>query len=231
MDVDVYTAELVPQLMPGVCVKTGRPAVTTRKLKVQHVPRWVYLLLPLALLIVGILLVAIIGEAVATKFTIVFPVSAEVVADRRRRIRLAWGFGAVGTVAFCALGIATHQPLCWLLAALSLVVGLYFAQSTRTWLRGKLSAEGRVTLRNVSPVWAAQQHALVQAHRAARHQAAQYQAAQYHQAAQQQYAVQQQYAQQQHAVQQFAGLPAGQGQPPVWSPPSQDILAASPRPQ
>jgi len=47
-----------------------------------------------------------------------------------------------------------------------------------------LSVEGRVTLRNAAPVWVAQQHALVQAHRAALYQAAQYQAAQYHQAAQ-----------------------------------------------
>ena len=86
----------VPQLMPGVCVKTGRPAVTTQSLKVQHIPRWVYFLLPLALLLVGILLIALIAEATATKFTIVFPVSAEVAADRRRRIRLAWGFGALG---------------------------------------------------------------------------------------------------------------------------------------
>ena len=198
MDVDVYTAELVPQLMPGVCVKTGRPAVTTRNLKLQHTPRWVYFLLPLALLLVGILLVAIIAEAAATKFTIVFPVSAEVAADRRRRIRLAWGFGAAGTIALSALGIATRQPLCWLLAALSLVVGLFFAYSTRNWMRGKLSADGRVTLRNASPVWVAQRHALVQAHRAALYQAAVYQ---------QQYA-QQQYAQQ-YAAQQFAGPPAG----------------------
>jgi hypothetical protein len=207
MDVDVYTAELVPQLMPSVCVKTGRPAVTTRKLKVQHIPRWAYFLLPLVLLGVGILLLAIIFEAVATKFTIVFPVSAEVVADRRRRVRLAWGFGAGGTIALCALGIATRQPLCWLLAALSLAVGVFFAYSTRGWMRGKLHADGRVTLRNASPVWVAQQHALVQAHRAAV-----YQAAAYHQAAAQHYA-QQQYGAQQHY------------------PGQQDILAASPRPQ
>jgi hypothetical protein len=215
MDVDVYTAELVPQLMPGVCVKTGRPAVTTRTLKVQHIPRWVYFLLPLALLLVGILLVAIIAEAAATKFTIVFPVSAEVVADRRRRIRLAWGFGAGGTIAFCALGVVTRQPLCWLLAALSLVVGLFFAQSTRSWMRGKLSADGRVTLRNASPVWVAQQHALVQAHRAAL-----YQAAAYHQGAQQQYAAQQYAAQQYAAHQQYA---------PQYA--AQDFLAAPPAPQ
>jgi hypothetical protein len=222
MDVDVYTAELVPQLMPGICVKTGRPAVTTRKLKVQHTPRWVYFLLPLIFIGVGIVIVLVIAIAVPTRFTIVFPVSAEVAADRRRRIRLAWGFGAIGTVAFCVLGIATHQPLCWLLAALSLAIGLYFAQSTRTWLRGKLSVDGRVTLRNASPVWVAQQHALVQAHRAARYQAAQYGAQQY---------AQQQYAQQQYAAQQFAVRPASQPQLPVWSAPSQDILAASPRPQ
>jgi hypothetical protein len=222
VDVDVYTAELVPQLMPRVCVKTGRPAVTTRKLKVQHVPRWAYFLLPLVLLGVGILLVAIIFEAVATKFTIVFPVSAEVVADRRRRIRLAWGFGAVGTIASCALGIETGQPLCWLLAALSLAVGVFFAYSTRSWMRGKLSADGRVTLHNASPVWVAQQHALVQAHRAAPYQAAHYGAQQY---------AQQHYAQQQYAAQQFAGPRADQAQLPVWSAPSQDILAASPRPQ
>ncbi|HWF42967.1 MAG TPA: hypothetical protein VN683_12845 [Acidothermaceae bacterium] len=200
MDVDVYTAELVPQLMPGVCVKTGQPAVTTRKLKVQHIPPWVYFLLPLVLLGVGILLVAIIAEAAATKFTIVFPVSAQVMADRRRRIRLAWGFGAVGTIALCALGIKTGQPLCWLLAALSLCVGLYFAQSTRNWLRGKLSADGRVTLRNAAPVWVAQQHALVQAHRAAIYQAAAYQQqwAQQHYAAQEYGAHQQQYGAQQY---------------------------------
>jgi hypothetical protein len=196
--------------MPGVCVKTGRPAVTTRNLKVQHTPRWVYFLLPLALLLVGILLVAIISEAAATKFTIVFPVSAEVATDRRRRIRLAWGFGAAGTLAFCVLGIATRQPLCWLLAALSLVVGLFFAYSIRTWMRGKLSVDGRVTIRNASPAWVAQQHALVQAHRAAL-----YQAALYHQGVQQQYAAQQ-YAQQRYVAQQYG---------------SQDILAASPRPQ
>ena len=184
MDVDVYTAELVPQLMPGVCVKTGRPAVTTQQLKVQYTPRWVYFLLPLIFIGVGILVVLVVAIAVPKRFTIVFPVSAEVAADRRRRIRLAWAFGAIGTVAFCALAIATHQPLCWLLAALCLAVGLYFAQSTRRWLRGKLSVEGRVTLRNAAPVWVAQQHALVQAHRAALYQAAQYQAAQYHQAAQ-----------------------------------------------
>jgi hypothetical protein len=211
MDVVVYPAELVSQLMPGVCVKTGRPAVTTRNFKVKHVPRWAYFLLPLALSLVGILLIAIISEAAATQFTIVFPVSAEVAADRRRRIRLAWGFGAVGTIAFCALGIATRQPLCWLVAALSLVVGWFFADSTRRWMRGKLSTDGRVTLRNASPVWAAQQHALVQAHRAAL-----YQAAAYHQGAQQQYA-QQQYAQQQYAQQQYAA--------------QRDILAASPTPQ
>ncbi len=216
MDVDVYTAELVPQLMPGVCVKTGRPAVTTRSLKLQHTPRWVYFLLPLALLLVGILLIAIIAEAAATKFTIVFPVSAEVAADRRRRIRLAWGFGAAGTIALSALGIATRQPLCWLLAALSLVVGLFFAYSTRYWMRGKLSADGRVTLRNASPVWVAQQHALVQAHRAALYQAAVYQ---------------QQYAQQQYEARQFAGPPAGWAQLPVSAAASQDILAASPTPQ
>lgn len=210
MDVDVYTAELVPQLMPSVCVKTGQPAVATQKLKVQHVPRWAYFLLPLVFVGVGILLFAIIASAVATRFTIVFPVSAQVVADRRRRIRLAWGFGAGGPVVFCALAIKTGQPLCWLLAALSLCVGLYFAQSTRSWMRGKLSADGRVTLRNPSPVWVAEQYALVQAHRAAV-----YQAAAYHQAAAQQYA--QQYAQQQYAHQQYAA--------------QQDILAASPRPQ
>ena len=212
MDVDVYTAELVPQLMPSVCVKTGRPAVATQKLKVQHVPRWAYFLLPLVLLGVGILLYVIIASAVATTFTIVFPVSAQVVADRRRRIRLAWGFGAVGTIVLCALGIKTGQPLCWFLAALSLCVGLYFAQSTRSWMRGKLSADGRVTLRNPSPVWVAQQYALVQAHRAAV-----YQAAAYHQAAQQHYAAQQ------YAAQQYGVQPQYPGQ--------QDILAASPRPQ
>jgi hypothetical protein len=198
VDVEVYTAELVPQLMPRVCVKTGQPVVTSRKLKVQYTPRWVYFLLPLVFLGVGILVVAIIAEAVATKFTIVFPVSAQVVADRRRRIRLAWGFGAVGTIALGALGIKTGQPLCWLLAALSLCVGLYFAQSTRSWMRGKLTADGRVTLRNASPVWVAQQYALVQAHRAAVYQAAAYQ----QQYAQQQYAAQQ-YAQQQYAAQQL----------------------------
>jgi hypothetical protein len=221
MDVDVYTAELVPQLMPGVCVRTGRPAVTTRSLKFQHIPRWVYFLLPLALLLVGILLVAIIAEATATKFTIVFPVSAEVAADRRRRIRLAWGFGAGGTLAFCALGIATRQPVCWLIAALSLVVGLFFAYSTRNWLRGKLSADGRVTLRNASPVWVAQQHALVQAHRAAL----------YHQGAQQQYAAQQ-YAAQQYAAQQYARQQYNQqGYGAQQFVAQRDILAGSPGPQ
>lgn len=216
MEVDVYTAELVPQLMPRVCVKTGGPPVATQKLTVQYTPRWVYFLLPLIFIGVGILIVLVVAVAVPKRFTIVFPVSAEVVADRRRRIRLAWGFGAVGTIAFCALAIKTGQPLWWLLAALSLAVGLYFAQSTRRWLRGKLSVDGRVTLRNASPVWVAQQYALVQAHRAAVHQAASYHAASYHQATQQQYAAQQ-YAAHQYAQQQYPAQP--------------DILAASPRPQ
>lgn len=216
MEVDVYTAELVPQLMPRVCVKTGGPPVATQKLTVQYTPRWVYFLLPLIFIGVGILIVLVVAVAVPKRFTIVFPVSAEVVADRRRRIRLAWGFGAVGTIALCALGIKTGQPLWWLLAALSLAVGLYFAQSTRRWLRGKLSVDGRVTLRNASPVWVAQQYALVQAHRAAVHQAASYHAASYHQATQQQYAAQQ-YAAHQYAQQQYPAQP--------------DILAASPRPQ
>ena len=79
-------------------------------------------------------------------------------------------------------------------------------------MRGKLSADGRVTLRNPSPVWVAQQYALVQAHRAAV-----YQAAAYHQAAQQHYAAQQ------YAAQQYGVQPQYPGQ--------QDILAASPRPQ
>jgi len=217
MEVDVYTAELVPQLMPRVCVKTGGPPVATQKLTVQYTPRWVYFLLPLIFIGVGILIVLVVAVAVPKRFTIVFPVSAEVVADRRRRVRLAWGFGAVGTIAFCALGIKTGQPVWWLLAALSLAVGLYFAQSTRRWLRGKLSVDGRVTLRNASPVWVAQQYALVQAHRAAVHQAASY-----HQAAQQQYAAQQ-YAEQQYAAQQHAAQQQYPAQP--------DILAASPRPQ
>lgn len=216
MEVDVYTAELVPQLMPRVCVKTGGPPVATQKLTVQYTPRWVYFLLPLIFIGVGILIVLVVAVAVPKRFTIVFPVSADVVADRRRRIRLAWGFGAVGTIALCALGIKTGQPLWWLLAALSLAVGLYFAQSTRRWLRGKLSVDGRVTLRNASPVWVAQQYALVQAHRAAVHQAASYHAASYHQATQQQYAAQQ-YAAHQYAQQQYPAQP--------------DILAASPRPQ
>lgn len=216
MEVDVYTAELVPQLMPRVCVKTGGPPVATQKLTVQYTPRWVYFLLPLIFIGVGILIVLVVAVAVPKRFTIVFPVSAEVVADRRRRIRLAWGFGAVGTIAFCALAIKTGQPLWWLLAALSLAVGLYFAQSTRRWLRGKLSVDGRVTLRNASPVWVAQQYALVQAHRAAVHQAASYHAAQ------QQFAAQQ-YAAQQYAAQQYAAQQQYPAQP--------DILAASPRPQ
>lgn len=216
MEVDVYTAELVPQLMPRVCVKTGGPPVATQKLTVQYTPRWVYFLLPLIFIGVGILIVLVVAVAVPKRFTIVFPVSADVVADRRRRIRLAWGFGAVGTIALCALGIKTGQPLWWLLAALSLAVGLYFAQSTRRWLRGTLSVDGRVTLRNASPVWVAQQYALVQAHRAAVHQAASYHAAQ------QQFAAQQ-YAAQQYAAQQYAAQQQYPAQP--------DILAASPRPQ
>ena len=218
MDVDVYTAELVPQLMPSVCVKTGQPAVTTLKLKVQHVPRWAYLLLPLVLLGVGILVFVIIASAVATTFTIAFPVSAQVVAQRRRRIRLAWGFGAGGTIALCALAIKTGQPLGWFLAALSLCVGLYFGQSARTWMRGKLSADGRVTLRNPSPVWVAQQHALVQAHRAA-----------VYQYAQQQYAQQAQYNAQQYGQQQYGAQPQYGAQQAY--PGQQDILAGSPRPQ
>jgi hypothetical protein len=172
MDVELYVAELVPQLMPNICVKTGRPAVTTRRLKVQHVPTWAYFLLPLIVIGIGILVVIIVIEAVATKFTLTFPVCAEVAADRKRRIRLAWGFGAVGTGVLCVLAIAMRQPLVALLAALSLVVGLFFAQSTRSWVRAKLTADGRVILRNASPAWVAQQHALVQASRAAFHQQA-----------------------------------------------------------
>jgi hypothetical protein len=202
MDVELYVAELVPQLMPNICVKTGRPAVTTRRLKVQHVPTWAYFLLPLILIGIGILIVIIVIEAAATKFTLTFPVCAEVAAARQRRIRLAWGFGAFGTVVFCVLAIAMRQPIVALFAVVSLLVGLFFAASTRSWLRAKLTVDGRVILRNASPAWVAQQHALVQAHRAAFHQQA-FAAQQYGQQYAQQYA-QPQYAQPQYAQPQYA---------------------------
>jgi hypothetical protein len=165
---------------------------------VQHIPTWAYFLLPLILIGIGIIVVAIVMEAVATKFTLTFPVCAEVAADRKRRIRLAWGFGAVGSVVFCALAIAMRQPLDALLAALSLVVGLFFAQSTRSWVRAKLTADGRVILRNASPAWVAQQHALVQAYRVAMYQ---------HAVAAQQYA-------QQYAQPPYGQLPYAQPQVP-----------------
>jgi len=172
VDVVVHSNELVPGLLPAVCVKTGEPAELTRKANFRYTPLWVWLLLPF-----GVLIALIVAEACSTRVRVDFPVSRQVVRDHRRRIWVAVGTMIAAPIALLFAAGALHQPAIAWLALVAFVVGLVLAFRAQTWISGKLSKAGTIALKGVAPVWAEQRQALVAYHANMAYQAYQQQAA------------------------------------------------------
>lgn len=165
MDIVVNSSELVPGLLPAVCVKTGKPAEVTRKANFRYTPIWPWFLLPL-----GILIAVIVVEACSTRQRVDFPVCREVVHDQRRRIWIAVATVIAAPIVFLVAAGAFHQPMIAWLALASFLVGLVLAFRAQTWISGKLGKDGSLALKGVSPVWAEQRQALVTYHAAMAYQ-------------------------------------------------------------
>lgn len=159
MDVVVNSSELVPGLLPAVCVKTGKPAEVTRKANFRYAPVWPWLLLPL-----GILIAVIVVEACSTRVRVDFPVCRQVVRDQRRRVWTAVATSVVVPIVFLVAAAALHQPMIAWPALVSFLVGLVLAFRAQTWISGRLRRNGSLTLKGVAPIWAEQREALVTYH-------------------------------------------------------------------
>jgi len=194
MDVVVNSAELIPGFLPSVCVKTGLPADTTRRMRFYYRPSWIYLLLFLGF---GILLIAIIGAAVGTTVTVDMPVSNTAVRQHRKRMWILVTTLLVAPVLLFCLAVMAHSGLLVLIAVMGFLVGTIAVLMARSWVVGKLAKDGRLTLKKVSPAWARQRAELVHNYWASVQQHQQY-------AAQQPAA--QQYGAPQYGAPQYPGL-------------------------
>lgn len=158
MDVVVNSAELIPGFLPNVCVKTGLPADTTRKVRFCYRPSWIYLLLFLGF---GILLIAIIGAAVGTTVTVDMPVSNTAVRQHRRRMWIVVTTLIAAPAMLFVLAASAHSGGLVLAAIACFLVGVIMVMMARSWVVGKLAKDGRLTLKKVSPEWARQRTELV----------------------------------------------------------------------
>jgi hypothetical protein len=188
MDVVVNSAELIPGFLPSVCVKTGLPADTTRKVRFYYRPSWIYLLLFLGF---GILLIAIIGAAVGTTVTVDMPVSNTAVRQHRKRMWILVITLLAGPALLFSLAVNAHSAGLVLASIGCFLVGVIAVMMARSWVVGKLAKDGRLTLKKVSPEWARQRAELVHNYWVSVQQHQQYAA--------------QQYAAPQYAVPQYGG--------------------------
>jgi len=165
MDVVVNPRELVPGLLPAVCVKTGEPAEVTRKASFRYTPIWVWFLIPL-----GLVVALIAACAASTRVVVDFPVCRKVARDHRRRLVIAIVTLVGVPIACLFVASALHQSVIAWLALVSFGIGFVLVFRAQTWISGNLSKAEWLTLKGVDSVWAEQRQALVTYHSAAAYQ-------------------------------------------------------------
>jgi len=133
--------------LPPVCVKTGGKADKLRPVRFKYRPASSYALL--VLLAVGIL------ASRHREVSLQLPVSRATVRDHWRRVLTTVAGLIGGTVVFAIIGFAFHTQLAIWPALICCFGGLAILLGQQNFISGRLTRNGTVVLKDVSPVWVA----------------------------------------------------------------------------
>ena len=147
MDVTMTAAELQGPPV-GVCAKTGGRADTSKPFVVRYTPPWVFLLI--VFLGIGLIFI-LIALALSTKVRTAIPLSRAAARDVARRRLVGTGVLVGGTILSFVIVAQLNFWVGFTGVFVSFVYGLYLLCLPA--VRAKMSADGTVLLKGVSPVW------------------------------------------------------------------------------
>jgi hypothetical protein len=151
MDLTLAPAELMGTL-PRVCIKSGLPATKLRPATFKYIPVASYALL--ALIFVGIY------ARSHRRISVKLPVNPAAITAQWKRLGIAVLVLLGGTGVLGGLAYVTHVAALAVPALVCFIVGLLMMTREQNFMQGRLTKDGLLVLKDVSPAFVVAWNAL-----------------------------------------------------------------------